>query len=55
MDAGAPPKTETDTPLDRGAILAWLREDDPSVSTSSGGPPTRPAAAAWATRSTCAA
>ncbi|MGZ4199116.1 MAG: [FeFe] hydrogenase H-cluster radical SAM maturase HydE [Thermoleophilia bacterium] len=29
MDAGAPPKPGTGAPLDRGALLAWLREDDP--------------------------
>ena len=29
MDAGALRKIGTDTPLDRGHILAWLREDDP--------------------------
>ena len=30
MDTGALRKTATDTPLDRAAILTWLREDDPS-------------------------
>ncbi len=30
MDAGAPPKPGTGAPLDRGALLAWLREDDPA-------------------------
>ena len=29
MHAGAPRGPKTDTPLDRAAVLTWLREDDP--------------------------